>query len=162
MITITKINIGGDKHEPARHGPEPVSYTHLDVYKRQPRTLDAGALKRAVPGIRHAAPLSVCNVPLRFAGRTTALRIVGTTPDLADAMNLRMAHGRFLSPFDRDATFAVVGAEAALALGTPGQPLVPGDSLQIGGYLYQVIGITRGMKAVSYTHLDVYKRQSRW
>ncbi|EGP45574.1 ABC transporter permease [Achromobacter insuavis] len=110
-----------------------------------PRTLDAGALERAVPGIGHAAPLSVYNVPLRFAGRTTALRIVGTTPVLADAMNLRMAHGRFLSPFDRDATFAVVGAEAALALGSTAHPLVPGDSLQIGGYLYQVIGITRGM-----------------
>lgn len=111
-----------------------------------PRALDAGALAQAVPGIRHAAPLSVYSVPLRFSGRTVVPRIVGTTPDLAAAMNLRMDHGRFLSPFDRHATFAVVGAEIARELGSPAHPLALGDSLQIGGYFYQVIGVTRSMK----------------
>lgn len=111
-----------------------------------PRTLDAGALAQAVPGIRHAAPLSVYNVPLRFPGRTMVPRIVGTTPDLAAAMNLRMDRGRFLSPFDRHATFAVVGAEIARELGSPAHPLALGASLQIGGYFYQVIGVTRSMK----------------
>lgn len=111
-----------------------------------PRTLDAGALAQAVPGIRHAVPLSVYNVPLRFPGRTMVPRIVGTTPDLAAAMNLRMDRGRFLSPFDRHATFAVVGAEIARELGSPAHPLALGASLQIGGYFYQVIGVARSMK----------------
>lgn len=111
-----------------------------------PRSLDTSALARTVPGIRHAAPLSVYNVPLRFSGRTAVPRIVGTTPDLAAAMHLRMDRGRFLSLFDRHATFAVVGAEIAHELGSPGHPLTLGASLQIGGYLYQVIGITRSMK----------------
>lgn len=111
-----------------------------------PRALAAGALAQAVPGILHAAPLSVYNVPLRFSGRTVVPRIVGTTPDLAAAMNLRMDRGRFLSPFDRHATFAVVGAEIARELGSPAHPLALGASLQIGGYFYQVIGVTRSMK----------------
>ena len=49
-----------------------------------------------------------------------------------------------------------VGSPIAVALGA--QPLKPEKSLNLSGGL--VFNMMRGLNAVSYTHLDVYKRQA--
>lgn len=59
-----------------------------------------------------------------------------------------MATGRFLSEFDQKSTFAVVGAQLARELGEEGRPLQPGDRLQIGSYLFDVIGVTRNLTPI--------------
>ena len=53
-----------------------------------------------------------------------------------------------MSEFDQKSTFAVVGAQLARELGEEGRPLQPGDRLQIGSYLFDVIGVTRNLTPI--------------
>ncbi len=101
-----------------------------------PATLDADALTNAVPGIAQAAPLILFSAHIRHGGHATDTIVVGTTADLLQVLELKMAQGRFLSRFDRQTTYAVVGARVArdLAIGL-------GNRLPIEGYLFEVVGI---------------------
>ena len=100
-----------------------------------PATVDAAALRQAVPALSRVAPLSFFATAVRHGGKTAHARLIGATADLAPVINLTMATGRFLSEFDQKSTFAVVGAQLARELGEEGRPLQPGDRLQIGSYL---------------------------
>lgn len=110
-----------------------------------PATLDTRALSRAIPNIAGVAPLSFHAMNVRHQGKNTQARLIGTTPGLAPVINMKMAEGRFLSEFDQKSAFAVVGAQIAQELGSDGGPLKTGDSLQIGPYLFDVIGIAQAL-----------------
>ena len=54
--------------QPTRHGPAAVSYTHLDVYKRQSMRIEVvpGALNVLQPlDIGHAEPIATAEAPKR-------------------------------------------------------------------------------------------------
>ncbi|GAB5341815.1 ABC transporter permease [Pseudomonas fluorescens] len=104
-------------------------------------SLDLDAVRRTVPGIGHIGALSVFGGPIVFHGRTVSANVVGTTPDIKDAMRLAVREGRFLSNFDAGETYGVVGDQIAQALSTPGDPLKLGDRVRINDYLFLVVGI---------------------
>ncbi len=104
-------------------------------------SLDLEALRQAVPGIAHIGALSVFSGPIVFHGRSTNANFVGATPDLKDAMRLALRSGRFLSAFDANETYAVIGDQLAQALGAPGAPLKLGDRIRINDYLFLIVGI---------------------
>ena len=108
-----------------------VSYTHLDVYKRQ--TLERFDCSHS-PSVNHAliAELATC----RFVLEQAPVLIAGPT-------------GTGKSPLD-----VYKRQVYAVSLETSG-------ALDIGGVDQRVSRIV-DLKAVSYTHLDVYKRQSSW
>ena len=103
--------------------------------------LDLDAVRRAVPGIAHIGALSLFSGPIVFHGRTTNASFVGSTAGIQDAMRLALREGRFLSPFDANETYGVIGDQLAQALGTPGDPLQLGDRVRINDYLFLVVGI---------------------
>ncbi|MBF6030312.1 ABC transporter permease [Pseudomonas sp. P115] len=103
--------------------------------------LDLDAVRQAVPGIIHIGALSLFSGPVVFHGRTTNANFVGSTPGIQQAMRLNLREGRFLSAFDANETYAVIGAEVAQALSVPGDPLKPGDRVRINDYLFLIIGI---------------------
>ena len=103
--------------------------------------LDLDAVRRAVPGIAHIGALSLFSGPIVFHGRTTNASFVGSTAGIQDAMRLALREGRFLSPFDANETYAVIGDQLAQALGAPGDPLQLGDRVRINDYLFLVVGI---------------------
>lgn len=107
----------------------------------RPASLDLEAVRKAVPQIAHIGAISLFSGPVVFHGRTTNASLVGSTPDLKDAMRLSLREGRFLSEFDNAQTYAVVGEHVAQALGAPGDPLLLGDRVRINDYLFEVIGI---------------------
>ncbi|SDU92742.1 ABC transporter permease [Pseudomonas mucidolens] len=107
----------------------------------RPASLDLEAVRKAVPQIAHIGAISLFSGPVVFHGRTTNASLVGSTPDLKDAMRLSLREGRFLSEFDNAQTYAVVGEQVTQALGTPGDPLQLGDRVRINDYLFEVIGI---------------------
>jgi putative ABC transport system permease protein len=45
-----------------------------------------------------------------FHGRSANANVVGITPDIKDAMRLVVQDGRFLSSFDANETYAVIGS----------------------------------------------------
>ncbi len=103
--------------------------------------LDLLAVRQAVPGIAHIGALSLFSGPIVFHGRTANANFVGSTPDVQSAMRLAVREGRFLSAFDANQTYAVIGDQVAQALGAPGEPLKTGDRVRINDYLFLIIGI---------------------
>ena len=103
--------------------------------------LDLDAVRQTVPGIAHIGALSLFSGPAVFHGRTTNANFVGSTSDIQQAMRLTLSEGRFLSHFDANETYAVIGAQVAQALGAPGDPLKLGDRVRINDYLFLIIGI---------------------
>ena len=128
------------------HRLEPVSYTHLDVYKRQNQT---------------------------FTFNGVALNAAGTYLDTLQAANgcdsvvtltlnvLPTATGAFTQTICANQTFTFNGA----TLNTAGNYL---DTLQAANGCDSVVTLTLNVlptstgafTPVSYTHLDVYKRQT--
>ncbi|AOJ67063.1 ABC transporter permease [Burkholderia ubonensis] len=106
-----------------------------------PMTIDPDVIRKAVPSFRYVAPVSVNGLEVRHAGKAGNLSVVGATSALAAVIGLRPESGRFLSDFDRKATFAVVGADVWQNLGT--RPLVTGDKIEIGDYLFEIIGVVQ-------------------
>ena len=106
-----------------------------------PARLDLDAVRQAVPGIAHIGALTLFSGPIVFHGRTTNANLVGSTSDIQAAMRLVVRQGRFLSSFDANETYGVIGDQLAQALGAPGDPLQLGDRVRINDYLFLVVGI---------------------
>lgn len=127
-----------------------VSFPDSPQNKRPlPSSLDADALKEAVPAIVHVAPITIHSARVSLNGQVAEATLVGTTADLAPALGLEIQEGRFLSNFDHRETFVVVGARVARDLGAKGKPLQVGSLLQIENYLFQVIGIAESLPTSS-------------
>ena len=110
-----------------------------------PANLDTAALGAALPMIELVAPLTLHSVRIQNQGMTADAVIAGTTSGLPALIGLEIEEGRSLSDFDRNTTFAVVGNQIARDLGRPGRPLRIGDVLPIDSYLFEVVGIAKGL-----------------
>jgi len=106
-----------------------------------PSFLDVHALQRALPGLSDAAAVSRHSARVSHQGVHADAGLIGSTVDLLRIMGLKLQSGRFISPFDQRAIFAVVGAGVVEDLRLKGRSLRMLDLLQIEGYLFQVIGI---------------------
>ncbi|NHB91265.1 ABC transporter permease [Photorhabdus cinerea] len=104
--------------------------------KPAPSTLDIQALTRTLPTIAHAAPITLHSTRVRFRGQGIDTNITGTSSDLAEVLDLQIERGRFLSDYDRQTTYTVIGANIAKQ-----SKIQVGSQLQIGDYLFEVIGI---------------------
>ncbi|UOP10961.1 ABC transporter permease [Pseudomonas palleroniana] len=104
-------------------------------------SLDLEAVRQAVPGIAHIGALTLFSGLLVFQGHAVNANFVGITPDIQDAMRLAVRDGRFLSSFDANETYAVIGDSLAQALSQPGSPLKLGDRVRINDYLFLIVGI---------------------
>lgn len=104
--------------------------------RRNVATLDTLALNSAVPGILYAAPLIQSSADVRLNRRNYSTIVVGSSAELAPVLELHMAQGRFLTRYDRQSTYVVLGAKAAVELGAS-----LGSRIQLGGYLFEVVGV---------------------
>ena len=143
----------------------PVSYTHLDVYKRQITT-----------------PVGTFNVWTKRIGNNPALKVLllhggpGATHDYFEAFDSffpaagieyyyydQLGSGRSDNPDDSSMwdvnrfVDEVEQVRSALDLG-PDNFVLLGQSW--GGILAMEYALAHGEEPVSYTHLDVYKRQT--
>ncbi|MFE8045725.1 ABC transporter permease [Brenneria goodwinii] len=119
--------------------------------RRAPATLDTPALTRVLPGIRYAAPLILASTDARLNGRNFSTVVVGASAELAPVMDLLVTQGRLLTHYDRQSTYAVLGAKAAVELGAS-----LGSRIQIGGYLFEVVGVLqeRGQNPLILVPID--------
>jgi len=106
-----------------------------------PAALDTRALSQAVPSLINIAPTVLLSATLIRNGRPANASVVGATAELAPAMRLQLREGRFLSDFDQNEIYAVIGHQVAQTLGAAGAPLQLGDRVRINDYLFLVIGI---------------------
>jgi putative ABC transport system permease protein len=103
-----------------------------------PAKLDTVAATRSLAGIAHIAPAILYSTDVYVVGRKHNFSIIGTSHDLKDVMNLRISNGRFLSIYDNQSTYAVLGANAAKELNLA-DPI--GSQIQVGNYLFEIVGI---------------------
>lgn len=108
-----------------------------------PARLDLDALRQTVAGIDHIGALTLFSGPVVFHGRTVNANVVGSTPHVNEAMRLAVQQGRFLSNFDANETYGVIGDQVAQSLSAPGDPLQLGDRVRINDYLFLIVGILR-------------------
>jgi len=108
-----------------------------------PARLDLDALRQTVAGIDHIGALTLFSGPVVFHGRTVNANVVGSTPHVKDAMRLAVQQGRFLSNYDANETYGVIGDQVAQSLSAPGDPLQLGDRVRINDYLFLIVGILR-------------------
>jgi len=97
-------------------------------------------LAKDLPQIRKIAPLSITGKRLG-RGQGMQSSIIGATQSLKDVIRLRTVEGRFLSAFDKEETYAVIGSAIAASRKISATPLHPGDRIRLGNYLFTVIGI---------------------
>lgn len=108
-----------------------------------PADLDIDALHQRIPEIDAASALVPSNTQARLNGRTAAATLVGSGAELPSVLRLQLEQGRFLSRFDAQSTYAVLGANVAAQWAQPDRPVLLGDRIQIGGYLFEIVGILR-------------------
>lgn len=146
---VAMINIGSNAAEEASTIFKGMGVTTLVAQlsestedgRRAPTALDTVQLHQAVANLMHIAPIAPVGGTVDFKGRSFYTELIGSTAQLAQAMDLTLREGRFLSEFDQGQTYAVIGNTLAQSLGTPAQPLRIGDWIRIEHYLFQVIGI---------------------
>ncbi|BCQ62003.1 hypothetical protein PBOI14_37530 [Pseudomonas sp. Boi14] len=85
-----------------------------------PAALDTRALSQAVPSLVNIAPTVLLSATLIRNGRSANASVVGATAELAPAMRLQLREGRFLSDFDQNEIYAVIGHQVAQTLGAAG------------------------------------------
>ena len=130
-------------------GARPVSYTHLDVYKRQTLTLTAAL------GVNddQIGPVIQLALQTPFVGGVTIQPVFGS------------GRSAGIDPVDR---LTHTGVLARLGEQTDGQitwrdltalPCSHPHCASVGYFLRDDSGQWRSLVSVSYTHLDVYKRQ---
>jgi len=105
--------------------------------------LDTGALRKALPDITAAAPLIPTSMEARLNGRSLSATVLGSNAELPGVVGLQLAQGRFLSEFDAHSTHAILGANVVAQWESAGVRVALGDHIQLGGYLFEVIGILR-------------------
>ncbi|HZL99653.1 MAG TPA: ABC transporter permease, partial [Planctomycetota bacterium] len=102
---------------------------------------DALALRRALPGAEHVAPLVVGTDDVSHGQRSRQVLVVGTVPAFRAIRNLRLAAGQFLpeSGWDRGDSVVVLGSKAARELFPGRSPL--GEVVRVAGWRMRVIGV---------------------
>ncbi|SFU66739.1 ABC transporter permease [Xenorhabdus koppenhoeferi] len=98
-------------------------------------------LKTAVPGLSSAAPWIYYSSPVRYNGKTKTFIVIGSSAELEKVMRLQIRHGRFISDYDQRSPYLVIGNEIAVTLGEGDASRILGRQIQLGTYLYTVIGI---------------------
>lgn len=103
--------------------------------------VDSAQLMAQVPALHSIAPVIQASAALVYRGRAVHASLVGSDAALQDVLGSHLEAGRFLSPFDQRATFAVLGHRLAGELSGEGKPLQVGDHVRINDYVYEVLGI---------------------
>ena len=151
MAVVTLLNIGHNAHQVAL-GIFRSMGSDVLVASIQPTpkalnsaqsllALDVDALRATVPEIREAAPLVPLGTQVRMRGRQVGTTLIGSNEALPALVGMKLQAGRFLSRFDAESTYAVLGANMANALRQNGPPVQPGDAIQVDNYVYSVIGV---------------------
>lgn len=108
---------------------------------------DYVTLSSTISTITKAIPIREITKEVRYLHRTMNSRLVGCTSDYQEMNRLKMLQGRFLADSDQDKmeNVCVLAAETAETLFPYEDPI--GDSVEIGGVKYQVVGVTQARTA---------------
>ncbi|MFJ5350400.1 ABC transporter permease [Pectobacterium parvum] len=106
-----------------------------------PADLDIPVLRQNLPDIKAATALIVTSTEARLRGRSLSTMVVGSRAELSEVLELKLAQGRYLSDFDEQSTYIVLGANVAEQWASQGGVAALGERVQVSGYLFEIVGI---------------------
>lgn len=119
-----------------------------------PATMDRAAIEalpRTDPDVAAALPMAIDRAKLAIGPASQDAGIIAVAPNLPDLVRLSPASGRLFASVDEGNLAAVLGADTAAALSSPGAPAGPGSQIRIRGYVFTVIGV---LDPVAFTAMD--------
>lgn len=102
---------------------------------------DLAAIRKAVPEVRHLAPVSTRTSTVRGPRRQGTAQIIGTGADYAVIRNLEVTRGRFLSGSDQEGDRRVAVLDGGLAREIFGRRDPLGQRVTINGTPVLVVGV---------------------
>ncbi len=103
---------------------------------------DAMVLAKALPAIAEAAPRVQSQGEFRFGGRRIGEgNVQGVTQAFLEVNRLSLQSGRFISDFDADQPFCVLGAGLADSIRETGADRIVGEVLEVDETLFTVTGV---------------------
>ncbi|MCG6949204.1 MAG: ABC transporter permease [Acidobacteria bacterium] len=102
---------------------------------------DYQAVTIRIPQVLRAAPLATGEETVRYAGRSRAVPVIGTTNELLEVRRLQVAAGQYLPPGDpnRGGSEMVLGIKVADELFPGESPL--GKVVRLGEWRFRVVGV---------------------
>ena len=101
------------------------------------------ALAEALPAISEAAPLLRPTGRVSYNSKSVNGNALGVPESLRDLGRLELVDGRFVSDLDIRQFWAVVGAKVAEKMRKHGAWESVGETVDVGGYLFTVVGALR-------------------
>lgn len=128
-------------------------------------TMDDYERIRAIKTVIRHVPLRTFKQKVRFLGRDSTCRVVGTTLEYTEVHQVQLVEGRFLNRDDNEEmkNHAVIGSELSTRLFPFDSPV--GESIAIGRHLYLIVGVlaprmptggSGGSQAAEEFNEDVY------
>lgn len=78
--------------------------------------------------------------PVTLFQKQAMSSVLAVTPDIASISKIQLSEGRFISPFDKDQFYCVIGAELAKKFKERGiKPL--GQQINLGGQYFTIVGV---------------------
>lgn len=123
---------------------------YLRSSRQSTANIDLAEIRHTVPDLAFIAPVQINSAQVRLHGKTADTTLVGTTEDLSRTLAFHPDDGRFLSAFDQNEAYAVIGAKVARDLQDEGQPAKVGDLLKIERHFFEIIGILQGQASSGF------------
>lgn len=112
-------------------------------------------LEQASPSILKIAPYINLYQSMTFHGVQVDGPILGATGALADIAKIDIASGRFVSSLDGSSFYCVVGAKLAQTMHDQGYPNPLGQHIQIGQWIFTVIGVAKSWQPNIFMYADI-------
>lgn len=115
-------------------------------------------IQRVSPQIVEVAPYITLFQSIYFDGEAVnGGQVIGATVALADIMNIRIAKGRFVSYLDRSNPYCVIGSSIAADFAAKGVSDPLGKQIQIGDWLFTIVGVAQPWASNWFFLADVNK-----
>lgn len=102
---------------------------------------DIATINEQIPAIKEIAPYTLAFQTIAYAGNKLDGGIIGATDALADVIKIDMAEGRFISTFDQNNFYCVIGDKLYQQIKKLGGLNPVGKQIQIGSNFFTIIGV---------------------
>lgn len=121
-------------------------------------TFDQGMeLGRSVPSIKESTPIGTSYVNYIYRGQRLNAGLVATTENFLGLNRMSMEEGRYITDFDLNMPYCVIGSEVAKTLKDKGAYNLVGEQVKMQDRLFTVIGVLKPARRSSMMPFDPNK-----